>query len=103
MRLASGKKPGLFKGFMTMTMTNTSIETVSVAILDSVREDKITYIEMKGDDELTKIIGDLLESLCQNSTSYAGPAEDCTHIYEFWGTNGSGNEWRVHLIVPTTV
>lgn len=79
------------------------METVNAAILESIQYDKIVYIEqMQGGEEFTKVANDL-ESVCENSTSYEGPENDCTYVYEYWGINQNNNQWRIHLIGPKTV
>jgi len=88
-----------------MTSTNNSTtETYDAAndIALSVRENRIVTLYPDTSSEFAAIVDELLsraegDADCSGS-GYSGPEGRGWH--EFWGTDGDGDEWRVHVVCP---
>jgi len=69
--------------------------TTQDAIDRSIFHNEIVTLRDDRDDDIDL---ELLEDSCDD-WNYQGEDGNCTHIYEFWGKDDIGNNWRVHTIV----
>lgn len=77
--------------------------TAQTAINESKAEDRIVTLEFANGGKTFTAVLDELSALSEGDTSYAGPDEDGTYIYEYWGKSEEGDDWRVLVKGPRTV